>query len=331
MKRIALLLLPVTLSAQTAAEWLLHPTLSVSALVAERYVVQDKAFKNNSLGMIKAGFGDEGCPFRVSVTYDILSVRFITYEAVWQPVPQIGVRVGLQKMTFQVETTFSPNNYGIFGYSQAASMLGGYSGDLSGVSSRARDFGVVLQGSFFPSDDGFSRLSYALGLFNGNGYNIRDNNTAKDIQGRLIFQPWRHLRLSVGGMYGHFTPDGTDRLADRHRISTGIWFDNGTWFMRSENIYGITDKLHSDGIMAFAGWWFRPRMLVASRVDRFQRDLSDPLSTSTKVDICFRHHLTADGAISYTLQYGHTFFSNPALPGTDQLVLCVSIALSRKL
>ena len=83
--------------------------------------------------------------------------------------------------------------------------------------------------------------------------------------------------------------------------------------------------------MAMAGWWFHPRLLLTGRVDRFQRDLSLPESTTTRADLCFSHMLTQDGNICYRLQYRHTFYSDPALQGTDALILCLSFSFRRTL
>ena len=325
-----LFLLPAALSAQSVGDRLLHPSLSSATLVTERYSFENNQFGKGALSLLSAGFGTSGSPFRLNGTYDIAGGRIITCEATWQPVAQIGVRVGMQKMPFLTETTFSPTNIGLVGYSQAASYLGGYSGDLTGINSRSRDVGILLQGSLWPQD-GYSLLNYSVGVFQGNGYSFRDNNNAKDLQGRMIFQPSPYLKVSLGGMYGHYTPEGTSLLAARHRVSTGVWYDNGTWFLRGENIYGITDGTRSDGIMAMAGWWFQPRLLLAGRLDRFQKDLSDTESTVTRADLGFSHLLTPDGMICYRIQYRHTFYSDPLKQGTDLLMLCLCFSFRTRI
>lgn len=325
-----LLLFPWALSAQGVGEWLLHPTLSSATLVMENYSIQNNNFRTGTLAMLSAGFGNAGDAFRVNVSYDILSSRFMTCEAIWQPTLEFGVRVGMQKMLFMAETTFSPASLGIVGYSQAISNLAGYSGDMTGINSRSRDVGISLQGSLWPQD-AYALVNYNIGVFNGNGYSFRDNNRAKDLQGRIFIQPLWNLKFSLGGMYGHYNHPETGELAARHRFSCGFWLENGNWFVRSENIYGITSDIRSNGTMAMAGWWFHPRLLLTGRVDRFQRDLSLPESTTTRADLCFSHMLTQDGNICYRLQYRHTFYSDPALQGTDALILCLSFSFRRTL
>lgn len=327
-----LLLLPASLSAQTVKEWVTHPTVSSSVILFDRYTAQTNSSHVSALALLGATFGAD-TPFRVNLYYDIVEKRLMTYEATWQPIPQIGIHAGLQRMPFVTEMTFSRNSLGMIGYSQSVYHFAGFHYDMAGISSRSRDFGIVLEGALGPRE-GYALLKYAVGVFNGNGYEIWDNNRAKDLQGRLILQPTRYLMFSLGGMYGHysvFDEAGREQLAARHRVSSGVWYDRDDWFLRGENIFAVTGPFRSNGTMLLAGWHFLPRLQLTARLDRLQKDLSDANSTTTNVEICFSHSLTEDGAINYRIQYGHSFYSDPALPGKDVLSLCLSLALRRKL
>lgn len=335
-------LISSVLSAQTVGEWLAHPSLSAASQVVERYDASTRKFSTMPLVMLRARFGEDTKPFYATVLFDLPTTRFLTAEAVWQPIPQVGLRVGLQKMLFLFETMFAPYTYGVIGYSQAASILGGYTNDLTGISSRSRDVGIVLRGSFWPTGEGYSKLSYAIGVFNGNGYSFVDNNRAKDIQFRLVYQPISRLKISLGAMNGYYNVDHEDapghhhyhtseNLACRRRLSLGVWYEDDKLFVRSEDLFGITDGMKSNGIMALVGYKPWPRIQFSARGDHFQRDMSDPLSRSTKLDIAFTHFLLGDGTIYYALQYGHTFYSDPNIRGVDTIQLCVNIAFLRKL
>jgi len=342
---VILLFLPGVLSAQTVAEWFKHPSLAAAAQVAEIYNAQSGEFATRPLAMLKAGFGNSDDAFRVNLIFDLPSARFLTCEAVWQPLPQIGVHVGLQKMLFLYDTNFAPYMYGLMGYSQAANYLAGYSKAMSGISSRSRDVGITLEGSFFPAGK-FSKLSYSVGVFNGNGYYFRDNNHAKDIHFRLVYQPIAPLKFTLGAMNGYYNHDQEDigehehhshhqhlaeGLACRRRLAVGAWYDDGRWFARSEDIYGITDGVMSNGIMALAGCKFLPKHQLAARVDNFKSHFEDPNSAITKVDLCYTHHITTDGTIYVAFQYGHTFYSDPTIQGTDTFMVCLNIAFMRSL
>ena len=337
--------MPGLSSAQTAVEWLKHPSFAAAAQIAEIYNVQSGNFTTWPLAMLKAGFGKSDDTFKVNLIFDIPSTRFLTCEAIWQPLPQIGVHAGLQKMLFLYDTTFAPYMYGLMGYSQAANYLAGYSNAISGISSRSRDVGLVLEGAFFPAD-GFSKLTYAVGVFNGNGYYFRDNNRGKDVHIRLVYQPIAPLKFTLGAMNGYYNHDQEDfgeqerqqhhyhleeGLACRRRISGGVWYDDGKWFARSEDIFGITDGVNSNGIMALVGCKFLPKNQLAARVDSFKLNLDDPNSAITKVDICYTHHITTDGTFYVAFQYGHAFYSNPTIKGTDTFMVCLNIAFLRAL
>lgn len=340
-----LLFVPGMLFSQTTsvADWFKHPSLSAAAQFIQGYNFQEQKFTPRPLAMLKTSFGDSKKGISADFILDVATGRFLTVAGQWQPVPQIGVRVGLQKMLFLYDNTFAPYMYGMMGYSQATSFLAGYSSDLTHINSRSRDVGISLNGAFWSQEGGYYTLSYAVGVFNGNGNNFVDNNRAKDIHARLVFQPLRQLKISLGAMNGYYkVPEGEPRpngghhhsdedLSCRQRVSAGVWYQSRTLFARAENIYGITDGMHSNGFMAIVGGIIAPRLQLAARVDNFKLDLADPLSASTKLDICFTHHLTNDGTLYYAIQYGHTFYSDPARPGTDLIQICLNIAFLRNL
>jgi phosphate-selective porin OprO and OprP len=66
----------------------------------------------------------------------------------------------------------------------------------------ARDIGLQMYGSGWGD-----RLSYAVGIFNGDGPNTTDTNTSKEAAGRLLLTPWYTScniwvkNLSVGGSF----------------------------------------------------------------------------------------------------------------------------------
>jgi phosphate-selective porin OprO and OprP len=65
-----------------------------------------------------------------------------------------------------------------------------------------RDIGLQMFGSGWRD-----RLSYAVGIFNGDGPNTTDTNTSKEAAGRLVLSPWLQTEenwiknLSVGGSF----------------------------------------------------------------------------------------------------------------------------------
>ncbi len=225
-----LLLLPSGLHAQQSGGWF-HPELSASSFLTGSYVPETEEGKVSALSALSATFG-RGTALEASLSFDVVQKKLMGYELAWHPVPALRVRAGIQRMPFLMETTYSPRTLEAVGYSQSASYLGGYSRDLTGVNSRSRDCGVFIEGMFCPKD-GFNVLNIVAGLFIGNGYSFKDDNRAKDFQGRVVLQPDRRWKFSAGTMIGRY---GGEALV-RNRFTAGFWYDDGRWFARGENIY----------------------------------------------------------------------------------------------
>ena len=319
------LLLPPGMFAQQADAWL-HPELSSSTYLTGSYVTDPGEGRLSALSALSATLG-RGSALEASLSFDVVQKKLMGYELSWHPVPALRVRAGVQRMPFLMETTYSPRVMEAVGYSQSASYLGGYSRDLTGRNSRSRDCGVAVEGSFWPKDGGFNLLSFVAGVFVGNGYSFKDDNRAKDFQGRIVLQPDRRWKFSAGTMIGRY---GEETLV-RNRITTGFWFDDGQWFIRGENIYGNTDGLLSDGFFVLGGCWFRPTMALSARCDRFQTDLSDSETITTQAQVCFSHILSADRNFSYRLQYGHAFHSDPSVADSSTLSCCLIFRFGARL
>lgn len=92
---------------------------------------------------------------------------------------------------------------------------------VSGLGFNNRQIGLVVSGDFQPYVDYTNNyraplLSYAFGLFNGNGPNKNDNNSDRDFSGRLVFTlpvdyaSWfRQLQIGASYYRGYPTLGGT--------------------------------------------------------------------------------------------------------------------------
>src|SRR5207247_4048722 len=69
------------------------------------------------------------------------------------------------------------------------------------IGSQGRDIGLMVSGGT-PAKGGPRRVEYALGLFNGAGFNTVDDNDQKDVAARLVFRPAAPLSLGVAGYRG---------------------------------------------------------------------------------------------------------------------------------
>ena len=211
-----------------------------------------------------------------------------------------ALQLGQFKTPFSIESPINPVNLEIFDYGEGIQKLVGYS-DVCGVGGLGRDIGLMATGKLFPvkGEEGikYHVVEYALGVFNGNGPTVLDNNNRKDIAGRLEVHPGlKNLTLSGSYYNGYYTNktveteindliDGTldfgdktslDKLGHgkRNRWSAGIQYNDGSLVIRGEYLSGITglqnltiDTLNvvtstdavfkSRGYYAEAGYYFK--------------------------------------------------------------------------
>lgn len=103
-----------------------------------------------------------------------------------------------------------------------------------------RDLGLLVSGG---SDT--TLLQYSIGVMNGTGMNVEDDNRNKNIVGRVLLHPVDGL--TVGGSFnaGKINPtDLTQKMNDIYRFGGEVQYKAGSLFLQGEYIRGI-DKLHS--------------------------------------------------------------------------------------
>jgi len=279
-----------------------------------------------------ADWRNRGNGFSGQISYDVVMKQFMGLNAAWRFAPWLQVKAGEQKHMYLNELSTSPRTLEVCGYSLGTSYLGGYTRDLCGYSTRARDWGVTLNGDLFKKGERYL-MSYNVGVFNGNGFSLKDDNGAKNYTAMLLARPTSALTLSLGGLLGKYTvteADGsTTHLGNRNRASAGLWFNNQTVIVKSEAVWGDTDGMQSAGAFLLAGWWFRPNMAIAVRGDSFLKDLTISDSRISKAEICFSH--TLGPVFRYRVQYGHTFNAAPGVKDLDTVTLSVSMKFSDKM
>lgn len=118
------------------------------------------------------------------------------------------------------------------------------------------------------------KIDYAVGIFNGNGINVKDNNKSKDFSARLIVNPVKYLALS--GSYYNGSYGKTGESHSRERVAAGFkWEDNNGLVIRSEYLYGKTAQMESEGVYAFGGYSINGKWQPVVRFDYFQKNKAD--------------------------------------------------------
>ena len=163
---------------------------------------------------------------------------FIKYK----PCREFAIQLGQFKTPFTLESPINPVNLEIFDYGENVQQLGGYS-DICGIKAIGRDIGIMATGSLFPveknGETAYNIVDYAVGVFNGNGVNVIDNNNRKDVVGRLEVHPGlKDLTLSGSYYYGQYQT--IDDHGTRNRWSAGVQYNDGKLVLRSEYFDGTT-------------------------------------------------------------------------------------------
>ncbi len=246
------------------------------------------------------------------------------------------LQVGQFKIPFSLENILSPLDLELMENAQVISALSGYK-DVTGISSYAngREIGAMLTGTLVETtvrDEKIPILRYGVGVFGGNGINVKTDNLAKDISARIEFCPFvKHLTLSVSGYWGKYNMLYNNNLTNidgkRIRYAGGLQYADGNWVLRSEYLWGNTEfamldetqdtytptPLHTHGFYLTAGYWFkfgwganstvRQKLRPVLRFDYYEKDLAantPSMYYSTGVEWWPEKHLRVQ--IAYTLK-----------------------------
>lgn len=224
-------------------------------------------------------------------------VRLTPYKA-------LNLQVGQFKVPFSIENVdYSPSRLETIDYPMALQKLMGYSESIGNATIKAsgRDIGATLYGSLLPQD-GYSILSYRIGLFNGTGINTKDNNSSKDIAARININPIKELTIS--GSYFRGEWDKTYVTRERYAVGAAYEIPKGV-FVRSEYLWGKTDDIKSDGLYVLFGCYLNDKLSSVVRYDTFNedKDADDIAQTNYLIGLDYKMCKNIRLQLNYTLQH----------------------------
>ncbi len=289
--RLTLLAILLTFSGLAFAQEKTDKTPKISGFVQGLYEadfnsdfdLQENTFRARRVRMSIDGKLTEKLSYKIQSDF-INSPILIDAYAKYTFCETFALQAGQFKVPFTMETAINPVNLEIFDYGEVITKLVGYK-DVCGVGKLGRDLGIMATGKLFgvdKNDKKFHLLEYAVGVFNGNGINVVDNNNRKDIAGRIEFHPWVKEVTLTGSIYnGKFLNTDKDTKGDRNRYSGGVQFKNDALVIRSEYVAGetgINDTIgnyDSNGLYVVAGYNFKigkeksQVLMPVLRYDRF--------------------------------------------------------------
>ena len=176
--------------------------------------------------------------------------------------------IGQAKIPFSLENLTSSNKLELIDRSQAVEALVARGKDVGG-NQNGRDIGIQLGGTILKVKDR-PVLDYRLGVYNGSGINVADNNEKKDFATRLIVHPVVGLDISAalykGSRYIAEVKTGTvvttpAKNVDRNRYGFDLNYDLKDLAIRGEYIHGTDDLIDREGYYFQAGYYFLQKKL----------------------------------------------------------------------
>ncbi len=185
------------------------------------------------------------------------------YYAQYAFLPELKLRVGQFKTPYTLENIISPTMLGAVNLNEGTRYMAGIAGDPLYGNYVGRDVGMMVTGDALPARDGHRYLNYSLGVFNGAGMNMRDNNKHKDVAAMINVLPTKDITLSgsfiigkgnaqADDMFGTFTK-GTDYTRNRWAVGAEVRY-NPIRF-RSEYMQGRNGDINSRAF--YAELWCR--------------------------------------------------------------------------
>ena len=233
----------------------------------------------------------------------------------YQPVKEFGVQFGQFKNPITFEASISPAKYDFVDFSYAVCNLAKMGADdVAGYNVTARDAGFQFFGGFVHRD-GYSIINYNVGVLNGSGINVKDDNKSKDVFAKLTIKPthdfalaayyqWGEANLSSiknsdSAKWAEYEWTGNAQYVTTHRWGGGFNYDGKRAFARGEYLGGLTGSLASEGLYVEGGYRHHlPKdlgmMWLGGMVDYFCRNTFDYIHRDTqnaavnmRYSICF--------------------------------------------
>lgn len=156
------------------------------------------------------------------------------YYAQYAFMPEFKVRVGQFKTPYTLENIISPTLLGTVNLNEGTRYMAGIAGDPLYGNYVGRDLGAMVTGDAIKARDGHYYLNYSLGLFNGAGMNLRDNNNHKDVAAMINILPTKNITLSGSFIIGKGNAQANDMFGT---IAEGTDYTRNRWSVGAEVNY----------------------------------------------------------------------------------------------
>ncbi|MDR2692519.1 MAG: OprO/OprP family phosphate-selective porin [Dysgonamonadaceae bacterium] len=243
----------------------------------------------------------------------------------WLPKDALNLRFGQFKIPFTIENPMSPTKVETIYFSRSVAAMSGSAGDfnqfdpggIKGGVKAGRDAGLQLSGRLFKKDD-FFRIEYYAGLFNGTGFNTKDNNNHKDFIGTVYYQPVKNLRIG-GSIYSGKLNVPIYNVPGNHvrdLWTVGAEYDGKKCYARSEYVAANNGGLKREGYYGSAVWKLIPgKWEVLGKYEYYDENKAHTGNEISDVTVGVNYYL----AFLTRIQLNYIYTDNKAL-GTNNAV-----------
>ena len=167
------------------------------------------------------------------------SPRLVDYFVEWQRLDFFRIKLGQFKRPFTYENPMNPIDQGFMSYSQPVSRLAGFNDRTGMHASNGRDIGLQFQGDFLKNRSGRNLIHYQVGVFNGQGINVKDVDERKDIIGGAWVMPIQGMRIGAFGWEGSYARKALGHTVSlrQHRYALSAEYKKGDLQLRAEYIH----------------------------------------------------------------------------------------------
>lgn len=180
----------------------------------------------------------------------------------------LEISVGQQKVPFSIESLVSPSSLECIVFSMPTTYLIGMGKGTdvmnSEKSNAGRDIGIRIDGKLFPTGNRHL-IDYKLGVFNGSGINVADNNNYKDFAAWLLFHPIREWSIGGSCYFGksNYQAVGSSSAMNhrRNRWCVSSELQLPKVYLRAEGILGKDGEFDREGFYVTGLYHLMPEKL----------------------------------------------------------------------
>lgn len=214
------------------------------------------------------------------VLMDFASPALLEFNAEWKPVKYFALKGGQFKTPFSMENQYSPTALETVNNTRSLAALAGMGGDpqqftdSKNSNKGGRDLGVQISGEAV-SMGTHNLISYAGGLFQGQGINQREVDNNKDFVGSFYLQPVKDLFVGGSTYFGQVRQLGENESHVRNRWAVSAKYSCCCFDARAEYIKGNDGGLDREGYYGTGVYkMLENKLQLVGKIDCFNKELN---------------------------------------------------------